>query len=119
MIALYSVENNYDQPDCNLVALFKNKPSIELLAKAIGKSFPCSSDSDTLAIVSIWSNLGGNGYRIGNTDYRLETVEFYDKIWQLLLYLQKCYRQVDLKYQYSYVKDNKWLKQNNKRQNLG
>lgn len=79
MIALYSVENNYDQPNYNLVALFKNKPSLELLAKAIGKPFPCSNDSDTLTIVNIWSNLDGSGYRIDNTDYRLETVEFYDK----------------------------------------
>ena len=53
MIALFSIENQYDQPENNLVALFKEKPSIELLAKALEKSFPCDKDSETLAIVNI------------------------------------------------------------------
>ena len=80
MIALYSVENQYDQPDYNLVAIFKDKPSLELLAKAMGKLFPCNNDSDTLTIVNIWNNMDKNRYRLGDTDYRLETVEFYEQV---------------------------------------
>ena len=78
MIALFSIENQYDQPDNNLVAIFKEKPSIELLAKALGKSFPCDKDSDTLAIVNIWNNESKEGYRLGDFDYRLEEVNFYE-----------------------------------------
>ena len=78
MIALFSIENQYDQPENNLVALFKEKPSIELLAKALGKSFPCDKDSDTLAIVKIWKNESKNIYRLGNFYYRLEEVNFYE-----------------------------------------
>ena len=78
MLALYSIENNYDQPENNLVALFKDKPSLGLLAKALGKSFPCDSDSDTITIVNIWSNIDKNEYRLGETNYRLETVRFYE-----------------------------------------
>lgn len=78
MIALYSVENIYNQPENNLVALFKDKPSLELLAKALGESFPCDNDSDTITIVKIWSNIDRIEYRLGETNYRLETVEFYE-----------------------------------------
>lgn len=77
MIALFSIENQYYQPDNNLVALFKNKPSLELLSKALGLSFPCSNDSDTLTVVNIWNNVDGVSYRINDTDYRLETIEFF------------------------------------------
>ena len=77
MIALFSIENQYDQPENNLVALFKEKPSIELLADALGRSFPCDKDSETLAIVNIWNN-ESNGYRLGDFDYRLEEVNFYE-----------------------------------------
>ena len=78
MIALFSIENQYDQPDNNLVALFKEKPSIELLAKALGKSFPCDKGSDTSAIVNIWNNKSKHEYRLGDFYYRLEEVNFYE-----------------------------------------
>lgn len=72
IVCLFSVENNYDQPNNNLVCWWREKPSIETVAKMIGETFPCRDDNDTLAIVKIWS---GEGARIHETDYRLENVE--------------------------------------------
>ena len=73
MKALFSVENNYDQPDNNLKCLWVDKPTLEELAKAMGTVFPNSSDDVTLIIVKVWS---GSDERLGNTDYRLEDVKF-------------------------------------------
>ncbi len=72
IVCLFSVENNYDQPQNNLICWWREKPSIETLAKALDLRFPASSDSETLAIVKVWS---GEGARIIETDYRLEEVE--------------------------------------------
>jgi len=77
MIALFSVANEYDQPRNNLVCLWKDKPSLETLCKDLGWKFPSDSDEDTLAIVNLWQ---GKEVRIGNTDYRLETVHFNKKL---------------------------------------
>jgi hypothetical protein len=72
--ALFSVDNNYDQPPNNLVAFFSTvKPSIEELAKAIGYSFPNDLDDITLAIVKIWA---GEEVRISETDYRLQQIGY-------------------------------------------
>lgn len=79
MIALFSIDNEYNQPDNNLVALFKEKPSLPTLAKAIGVDFPSTNDNITLAVVTIWSNIDTTGgIRIGETDFRLETINFTD-----------------------------------------
>lgn len=77
MIGLFSIENQYYQPDNNLVALFEEKPSLELLAKALNISFPCSNDTDTLNVVNIWNSIDGVSYCINDTNYRLETIEFF------------------------------------------
>lgn len=68
---LLSVDNNYDQPPNNLVAWWPDKPSLEVLAEAIGLKFPESDDEMTISVVKIWS---GEARRIWNTDYRLELV---------------------------------------------
>lgn len=52
---LFSVENNYDQPQNNLVAWWKNKPQLETLAEALGRKFPGADDDETIFIVNIWS----------------------------------------------------------------
>jgi len=78
MIALFSVENEYDQPMNNLVCLWKDKPSLETLCKDLGWKFPADSDKDTLAIVTLWQ--GKEEVRIDNVDYRLETVHFNKKL---------------------------------------
>ena len=81
MIALFSIDNEYNQPDNNLVALFKDKPSLTALSAAIGVEFPSSDDETTLAIVNIWSKVdSADGIRIRHTDYRLETIEFRNHI---------------------------------------
>lgn len=67
----FSVENNYDQPDNNLVCWWEDKPTLEQLANALGFQFPASEDETTLAIVKIWS---GDSMRINETRYRLELV---------------------------------------------
>lgn len=77
MIALFSIDNQYDQPDNNLVALFENKPSLELLAKALNTTFPASTDSDTLTIVSIWNDIDKYSHRLNDANYRLETITFF------------------------------------------
>lgn len=79
MLALFSIANEYDQPDNNLVALFKEKPSLPALAKAIGVDFPSKDDNITLAVVAIWNSVDTTeGIRIGQTDFRLETINFTD-----------------------------------------
>ena len=73
IVALFSVDaQNHNQPDNNLVAFWSVKPSIEVLAQALGQKFPAADDAVTLAIVKIW---GGDTQEIANTDYRLQTVE--------------------------------------------
>lgn len=69
---LFSIDNNYDQPENNLVAWWHEKPSLELLANALGGSFPSINDERTLSIVKIWSM--DSCQRIEDTDYRLECI---------------------------------------------
>ena len=81
MIALFSVENNYDQPENNLVALFKEKPSLTAIATAIGLDFPSTNDKISLAIVNVWNSIDStSGIRIMDTDYRLESIDFTSHI---------------------------------------
>lgn len=70
--ALFSVENNYDQPPNNLVAWWHEKPSLEILAKALGRSFPDANDEVTLKLVKIWGM--ETEQRISDTDYRLDHI---------------------------------------------
>ena len=60
---LFSVENNYDQPPNNLKCIWKEKPTIEQVAKAINQSFPSDSDKTTLNLVNLWN---GKEVRINN-----------------------------------------------------
>lgn len=68
---LFSIDNNYDQPDNNLLMWWANKPSIETVGRAIAGSFPANSDDVTLGIVKIW---GGEEHDVSNTSYRLVQV---------------------------------------------
>lgn len=70
--ALFSVENNFDQPENNLVAWWSEKPSFDLLAKALSlEGFPCASDELTLYVVNLWQG-EAKQIRQGETLYRLE-----------------------------------------------
>lgn len=68
---LFSVENDYDQPDNNLVRFWLEKPSIETLAKFLGRPMETIKDEELIKVVSVWQ---GTGARFGNTDYRLQEV---------------------------------------------
>lgn len=66
---LFSVENEYDQPDHNLVVWWKERPSIEVLAAALNVTLG-KDDLQTVAVVNIWT---GSRAIIGDTtSYRLE-----------------------------------------------
>jgi len=67
---LFSIANEYDQPANNLVAWFKEKPSIELTAKCVGVNL--SDDETIVSIAKIWQ---GKEARVGQTDYRLQKVK--------------------------------------------
>ena len=72
IFALFSVAQEHDQPDNNLVAFWSAKPSIDVIAQTVGKTFPAADDETTLAIVKIWN---GECQTIDTTDYRLQEVE--------------------------------------------
>ena len=64
--ALFSIANDYDQPDNNLVAWWQNKPKIEVLAQTIGINFDRNKGS-----VKLGKILKGQGVRIDGADFRL------------------------------------------------
>jgi hypothetical protein len=67
---LFSVEQNYDQPDNNLVCWWREKPSLETLFNTIGVEMG-KRDDTTVAIVKIWA---GDPQDVDTTLYRLEAV---------------------------------------------
>jgi hypothetical protein len=73
--ALFSVDNNYDQPANNLVAWWVTKPSLDVLAVTItGKRMEFLDDASIIGIVRIF---GGEDKTISTTDgtsYRLEAI---------------------------------------------
>lgn len=70
---LFSVENNYDQPDYNLVTWWAEKPSIERLAAFMRRPLGNNND-DTVAVVKLWSGERVR-FETGGASYRLEEVE--------------------------------------------
>lgn len=71
---LFSVYNNYDQPENNLVAWWDDRPSIEVLSKMLmGVSIDQLQDDDVVSLVNVWK---GQPSRFSGHDtrYRLETV---------------------------------------------
>lgn len=67
---LFSIANEYNQPENNLEAWWKNKPSFEILAQAIGIKF--EGDENILGIVHVSQ---GIEERIAGSRYRLELVK--------------------------------------------
>jgi hypothetical protein len=61
---LFSIANNYDQPDNNLIAWWSEKPSAEILSILL----ECSKSLVTHL-------LDGSHERLGETIYRLQEVE--------------------------------------------
>ncbi|WP_037500590.1 hypothetical protein [Sphingomonas jaspsi] len=71
---LFSVANNYDQPDNNLEAWWPEKPSLETFSALMGKPLGDGDDDWLVAIVQIWAGKG-NKLPHDDTRYRLEEVE--------------------------------------------
>ena len=73
---LFSIYNKYDQPDNNLVAWFKEKPTLELLSGALTNYFGnieyWSPKYNTSLISAI---LEGNEIRLNEEDIRLNKIE--------------------------------------------
>lgn len=67
---LFSVANNYDQPNNNLCVWYTEKPSLETLF-----AYFCADISHTELVVSIVNVWAGQEQRIAEADYRLEQVK--------------------------------------------
>lgn len=69
---LFSVDNNYDQPDRAFVCWWKEKPSIETVAKVLMIDFSKANDDTKAAVVSIWL---GKRCELSGTDFWIEEVQ--------------------------------------------
>lgn len=68
---LFSVDQNYDQPNNNLVAWWTEKPILEVLFSTLNVTMG-ERDDTTVAVVKVWS---GENVVVGfGTHYRLEHV---------------------------------------------
>lgn len=70
---LFSIANNYDQPQNNLERWWSQKPSIEQLGKYMACPLDTADDEDVVKVVNLWQ---GQTVRFSHndTDYRLEVV---------------------------------------------
>lgn len=71
---LFQITNEYYQPDNDLVAWFSEKPSFDLLAKAMECEF-IATQQNTLAVVNVWK---GEKAWLGEIEYRLEVVKEFE-----------------------------------------
>lgn len=70
---VFSIENNYDQPDNNLVAWFAEKPSLNRFAEFLGYPLDKTDDETILRIVKMWQG-HQTQIKLGDVGYRLEEV---------------------------------------------
>lgn len=68
---LFSVEHNYDQPDNNLVAWWREKPGFETLAEAM--DLPFTADANILAVVKVHQG-SEETVPTSQTSFRLECI---------------------------------------------
>ena len=66
---LFSIANDYDQPDANLVSWWKHKPSVEILTEVLGLKMSKIGNEQA---GMIWK---GKEVRVWDKDYRLECIE--------------------------------------------
>lgn len=72
--AIFSIENNYYQPDNNLVKLYRDKPTFEQLLRHFFESRDIS-EIEEIYLIGIVEMLRGGEYEdINRTSYRLELV---------------------------------------------
>ena len=67
---LFSIANEYDQPNNNLEAWWVNKPSFDDLARALNLQVDKKQGSADVGRI-----LKGDQVRIGEADYRLREIE--------------------------------------------
>lgn len=67
---LFSIYNDYSQPEANLEAWWPEKPSIKTLAETVNIKFESKKGSPECGKL-----LKGEEVRIGEVDYRLEEIE--------------------------------------------
>ena len=73
---LFSVDNNYDQPNNNLVIWFNEKPTLDLLAKTLAdKPLGELPEDQIVQVVGVWTGKGDGKVGWSDTHYRLEEVE--------------------------------------------
>lgn len=76
---LFSIDNNYDQPEHNLVRYWTRKPSIEEVATYIYGKDAMSSDESIMKSVQMWK--GQSTQRtLGDTAYRVQFVTEDDRL---------------------------------------
>ena len=70
---LFSIANNYDQPDYNLEVWWKEAPSLDILFKHFGADGTKLPPEDTiLAVVQLWQTRGTDTHvRLYDTNYRM------------------------------------------------
>lgn len=68
---LFSIANDYDQPDNNLLGFWFEKPSIDEISKVLAIQFPNRNDEITLKMVNIWK---GDIINIDNCEYRVQKI---------------------------------------------
>jgi hypothetical protein len=70
---LFSVDQNYDQPEYNLVAWWSQKPNLEQLFKTLGVKMD-GRDEDIVFVVNVFTGKDEKRH-IDGTSYRLREVE--------------------------------------------
>jgi len=72
--ALFSIANNYDQPENNLEAWWFEKPNFDTLSHALGwKPFTELDETGILYVVDLWKGSNKQTHP-GGTSYRLEEI---------------------------------------------
>lgn len=71
--AIFSIANNYDQPENNLEILFQHKPNFESLKTFFFDKLSIDElrDSDIMFLVDL---MRGKSIRLDGTEYRIEEV---------------------------------------------
>lgn len=75
--ALFSIENQYDQPENNLEKLYMRKPTFEQLIKKLYGSINISELEESQLVDAVML-LKGERVRSGDFEYRIEEVEVHE-----------------------------------------
>jgi hypothetical protein len=68
---LFSIDNDYDQPNNNLVAWFSTKPKLEVIASALDINLGTASDEQVIVVANLFQ---GKSVEYNHTYYRIQEV---------------------------------------------